>query len=56
MAKTKGDDAEKIQVTFNTNQIELIDRFRGVFGNTKAEIVRYIVANWLFENEIKKRK
>jgi len=49
-------DAEKIQVTFNTSQIELLDRFKGIFGNTRAEIVRYIVTNWVFENEIKKEK
>ena len=48
------EDAEKIQVTFNKSQLELIDRFRGIFGNTRAEVVRYIVTNWLFDKRDKK--
>jgi hypothetical protein len=42
-------DNEKIQVTFNKSQLGLIDSFKGIFGNTRAEVVRYIVAHWLFE-------
>ncbi len=53
--KTKSsEEAEKIQVTFNKSQLELIDRFKGIFGNSRAEIVRYIVTHWLFDKNVKK--
>jgi len=42
-------DSEKIQVTFNQTQLELLDNFKGIFGDTRAEVVRYIVANWLLD-------
>jgi len=48
----------KIQVTFNRTQLELIDGFKGIFGDTRSEVVRYIVTNWLLEKsavKIKKR-
>jgi hypothetical protein len=48
------EEAEKIQVTFNKRQLELIDSYKGIFGNSRAEVVRYIVAHWLFEKESKK--
>ncbi len=49
----RGEEAEKVQVTFNSSQLGLVDKYKGVFGNTRAEIVRHIVANWLFDNEKK---
>ena len=50
-------EPNKIQATFNKEQLKLIRSFRGVFGDGDAEIVRYIVTNWLFEKVIlKKRK
>jgi len=42
-------ESDKIQVTFNQTQLQFIDKFKGIFGDTKAEVVRYIVANWLLE-------
>jgi len=39
----------KIQTTFNKSQIELIRKFKGILGEDDAEIVRYIVTNWLLE-------
>ena len=42
-------DSDKIQVTFNKTQLNLIDKFKGLFGDTRAEVVRYIVANWLLD-------
>ena len=48
------DDAEKVQVTFNKAQLQLIDQFKGIFGNSRAEVVRYIVANWIFDKKQKK--
>jgi len=54
-------DSDKIQVTFNQTQLQFIDEFKGIFGDTRAEVVRYIVANWLlekalFEKSFKKNK
>lgn len=45
------EDAEKVQVTFNKAQLELIDHFKGIFGTSRPEIVRHIVTNWIFENK-----
>ena len=42
---------EKIPVTFNEEQLKLIENFGGVLGNTKAEIVRNIVINWILEKK-----
>lgn len=42
---------EKIPVTFSGAQIELLGKYMGILGNTKAEIVRNIVINWIFEKE-----
>ena len=44
---------EKIPITFNEQQLSLINEYKGVLGNTKAEIVRNIVINWLLEREKK---
>lgn len=52
--RQKAEEAEKVQVTFNNSQIEFIDRHKGILGSTRAEIVRHIVATWLFDNEMKK--
>ena len=40
---------EKIPITFNNEQIKLIENYEGIMGNTKAEIIRNIVINWLLE-------
>lgn len=40
---------EKIPITFNEDQIALIEKYEGLLGNTRAEIVRNIVINWLLE-------
>ena len=39
----------KIPVTFNEEQLELIEKYTGIMGNTSAEIIRNIVINWLLE-------
>lgn len=44
---------EKIPITFNSEQIKLIEKHTGVMGNTKAEIIRNIVINWLLQKEDK---
>jgi hypothetical protein len=40
---------KKIQVSFSDKQIELLDRLKGEFGNTAADVVRGIVISWLAE-------
>lgn len=42
---------EKIPVTFNEDQLSLIEKYTGILGNTKAEIVRNIVINWILDKE-----
>ena len=49
-------ESDKIQVTFNKTQLKLIDEYKGLFGDTRAEVVRYIVANWLLERSAPKKK
>lgn len=39
----------KIPVTFNEEQLKIIENYKGILGNTKAEIIRNIVINWLLE-------
>jgi len=48
-------ESDKIQVTFNKTQLKLIDEHKGLFGDTRAEVVRYIVANWLLERSAPKK-
>jgi hypothetical protein len=42
----------RVQVTFTKEQLELINKSRGLLGNTNAEIVRNIVVAWLAEKSI----
>lgn len=49
--KVKG----KIPITFNSDQLDLIEKYTGVMGNTKAEIIRNIVINWLLDREVGKK-
>ena len=46
------DDIKRVQVTFTKSQWELIENFRGILGQTDAEIVRTIVLAWLSEKSI----
>ncbi|WP_324735093.1 hypothetical protein VFC49_07925 [Thermococcus sp. SY098] len=49
---TQKEDVKRVQVTFTKNQWELIEKFRGILGQTDAEIVRNIVLTWLSEKSI----
>lgn len=40
---------EKIPITFNEEQLRMIEKIGGMMGNTKAEIIRNIVINWLVD-------
>ena len=49
--KGRGMKKEKIPITFNEEQLRLIEDYSGVLGNTKAEIIRNIVINWILEKK-----
>lgn len=49
MSRVKKESSKKIQTTFNQDQIAMIRKFKGLFGQEDAEIVRYIVINWMLE-------
>ena len=49
---TQKDEIKRVQVTFTKSQWELIENFRGILGQTDAEIVRTIVLTWLSEKSI----
>ena len=40
----------KIPVTLNSAQLKLIESYEGILGNTKAEVIRNIVINWVLNN------
>ena len=41
--------AKKIQVSFSDKQLELLEKLKGEFGETDADVVRSIVVSWLAE-------
>lgn len=49
VSKVTSKEKNKIPITFNSEQLKLIEGYNGVLGNTKAEIIRNIVINWLLE-------
>lgn len=49
--KVQKNEKEKIPITFNSEQIKLIKKYTGIMGNTKAEIIRNIVINWILGRE-----
>ncbi|ALM76165.1 hypothetical protein [Thermococcus barophilus] len=49
---TQKEDVKRVQVTFTKHQWELIEKFRGILGQTDAEIVRNIILTWLSEKSI----
>jgi len=40
---------KKIQVSFSDKQIELLNRLKGEFGESDADVVRSVVLSWLAE-------
>ncbi|MBW6442651.1 CopG family transcriptional regulator [Patescibacteria group bacterium] len=42
---------EKIPVTFSSHQIGQIEKYKGILGNTKAEIIRNIVIYWILDKK-----
>ena len=49
VSKKGKQEKNKIPVTFNKDQLDLIEKYAGILGNTKAEIIRNIVINWILE-------
>ena len=45
-------NTKRVQVTFTREQWELIDKLRGIMGQTDSEVVRNIVLTWLSEKSI----
>lgn len=41
--------SKKVQVSFSDRQVELLNRLKGEFGETDADVVRGIVIAWLAE-------
>ncbi len=46
-------NVEKIQVTFNEEQLKELDKYLGIFGSSRAEVLRHIVTQWMFEKHEK---
>lgn len=42
-------EKKRVQVVFTVSQWELLEKFRGEFGDGDADIVRNIVIAWLSE-------
>lgn len=40
---------KKIQVSFSDRQMELLEKLKGEFGETDADVVRNVVVAWLAE-------
>lgn len=45
------EETNKIPVTLNDKQWEYIEKYRGILGEKRAEILRSIVLNWILERE-----
>lgn len=43
---------KRIHLTFSAEQWELIEKSKGIMGNTDAEVVRNIVLAWLSEKSL----
>lgn len=41
---------EQIQVSFSRNQYKSLQKFKGEFGDSDAEVIRSIILIWLTEN------
>ena len=46
-------ESNKIPVTFNDKQWRFIEKYKGLLGDKRAEIVRNIVLNWILSKEEK---
>lgn len=42
----------RVNITFTQDQFKIIQKFKGIMGNTDSEIIRNIVLAWLCEKSI----
>lgn len=49
---TQKEEVKRVQVTFSLEQWKLLMKFKGVMGQTDAEVIRNIVISWLAEKSI----
>ncbi len=47
----KKKEVVKVQIAFTKKQMEIIRRYKDIFGDSDAEIVRSIVTNWLISKK-----
>lgn len=47
----KKKEVVKVQLTLTKKQMEIIRKYRDIFGESDAEIVRAIVVNWLISKK-----
>ena len=47
---------KRIMVNFTDEQWTVLERFRGLFGNTDSEIVKYVLMSYLSEKTYIKRR
>jgi len=52
MNRESREKQKKVQVSFTREQWELIEKFKGQFGSSDADLVRGIVMAWLAEKSI----
>ena len=49
-------EPNKIPVTFNEEQWRFIEKYKGLLGEKRAEVVRNIVLNWILSKQGKNEK
>lgn len=49
MKKYSGKMTEEITIELDCVPDEIVENLVGVFGNTKAEVIDFIVKDWIFE-------
>ncbi|HRZ86151.1 MAG TPA: CopG family transcriptional regulator [Candidatus Paceibacterota bacterium] len=47
----KKKEVVKVQLTLTKKQMEIIRKYKDIFGESDAEIVRAIVVNWLISKK-----
>lgn len=43
-------DTIKIPISLNKEQLEVIERLQGVYGNSPASVIRNILVMWIHQN------
>lgn len=45
-------NSKRVQVVFTNEQYEIIQKLKGLLGNSDSEVVKNITLNWLSDNSI----